>query len=142
MKAIERIGSPQPIQKEAVYRINTRMDRLSKSRMKYTNQMAMLQSVIRNYMFRTGASHYDKAERIINAGMSMKETVPVRTCKNGNGIEGKRFGEVRMNQDRMAIYGQVQDGVERDMMGSMFLSQQGRDGQIRLLICSICVWRN
>jgi hypothetical protein len=30
---------------------------------------------------------------------------------------------MELNVMRMAIYGQVQDGVEQDMMGFMFLSQ-------------------
>ena len=77
----------------------------------YTNQMAYALSDIRNYASDTGASHYDKAERIIKVRMSMKAKLS----------RGRTFAKMEMEIEGKLIRGSA-DGIKCDEDGNIWSS--------------------
>ena len=107
-------GSPQPIQKEAVYRINPHNELVTKvtDEIYKPNGLCFSPDYKKLYVSDTGASHYEKAERIIKV-WNVDEKAKL--------TKGRTFAKMEMEIEGKLIRGSA-DGIKCDEDGNIWSS--------------------
>ena len=107
-------GNPQPIRKEAVYRIDAKTSKVQKvtDEIYKPNGLCFSPDYKKLYVSDTGASHYPEAEREIKVW---------KIGDNGTVHSGKTFASMEMELDGKTIKGGA-DGIKCDEDGNIWSS--------------------
>lgn len=107
-------GNPQPIRKEAVYRIDAKTSKVQKvtDEIYKPNGLCFSPDYGKLYVSDTGASHYPEAERVIKVW---------KIGDNGSLHSGKTFASMEMELDGKTIKGGA-DGIKCDEDGNIWSS--------------------